>query len=29
MKQETFPIIDGGAEVLNERIQLTQVENGM
>ena len=29
MKQETFPIIVGGAEVLNERILLTQVENGL
>ena len=29
MIQETFPIIVGGAEVLNERILLTQVENGL
>ena len=29
MIQETFPIIVGGVEVLNERILLTQVENGL
>lgn len=29
MIQETFPLIVGGAEVLNERILLTQVENGL
>ena len=29
MIQETFPIIVSGAEVLNERILLTQVENGL
>ena len=27
--QETFPIIVSGAEVLNERILLTHVENGL
>lgn len=29
MTQETFPIIVGGEEVLNERTLLTQVENGL
>ena len=29
MIQETFPIIVSGVEVLNERILLTQVENGL
>lgn len=29
MAQETFPIIIGGEEVLNERALLTQVENGL
>lgn len=29
MIQETFPIIVSGVEVLNERILLTHVENGL
>ncbi len=29
MIQETFPIIVSGAEVLNEHILLTHVENGL